>query len=348
MQSFVVATHSFAFGNSQALMLYLKRKGKQVLFIEQPLFANPIVWSIGALDTLWQVVITKKKYDVFIGSNRLNAYLGILLKKIGLVRQVIYYSPDWVEKRFDNAILNKIYAWLDFQCVKEADLIWNSSTIMKLDPMMKMRLKKGYPKSWLKKQIQRPDGCDLFPYIPLSKVDRYKIGFIGHLREGMGGELLIEAFKIIKKNVPQAKLILMGAGPKETALKRESNGIEDIEFTGYVTIDQVYKQLKKCAIAVAPYRASPENMSQFTDPGKVKVYLSVSLPTVITRVPQIAFELNDKKAGIATDDDVDAFSKSCVKLLTDDVMLEEYRKNAYQLAEKYSWDKNFDRALSFL
>ncbi len=280
-----------------------------------------------------------------MGSNRLNAIIGIVLKKIGVVKEVIYFSPDWSEKRFKNTFLNFIFQKLDYFCVKYADVVWNSSHVMKLDPMMKEREKRGYPRNWRNKQIQVSDGCDIESIPPFDEINRYQIGYVGHLIKHCGVQLAIDAFPIIAQKIPQAKLLIIGSGPMEEELRKKAQGL-NVQFTGFMgDIKQVYKKLSSCAIAIAPYEESKETISQYTDPGKVKNYFSVGLPVIITRVPEIAYEIDREKCGVAIRYDVKEFADAVLKLLGNEIKLKKYRKNVLKFRKKYSWDTIFDRAL---
>lgn len=341
----VIAVHSFSPGTAQGLRDYCLRKKIKVLFIEHSLFGNTLSWIIGLFDTLWQVIKRRIVFELYVGSNRLNAFAGILLKRLGRVKKVVYFSPDWSAKRFDNAVLNVIFQKLDYFCVKYADIVWNSSQVMKLDPMMKERLRLGYPKTWSKKQIQVPDGTDDFPIPSFDEINRYKIGFVGHLKKEMGVQLAIESLSSILKKMPEVKLLVIGSGPYEQELKKMAKGLP-VEFTGFMgDIREVYRRLSSCAIAIALYEETKENISQFSDPGKTKNYFSVGLPIIITKVPKIADEINTKKCGIAIHYDGNEFSDAVLKLLKDDSVLKEYRRNVLKLRKKYSWDAICNRAL---
>jgi len=348
IKNIVIVTHFFSPGTSQGLREYCQRKKIPHLYIAHPLFGNIFTWSLGIINTLFQVLKTGKTYHVYMGSNRLNAAVGIILKKLRRVKKVVYFSPDWSEKRFNNRFLNWFFLKLDYLCVKYCDIVWNSSHIMKIDPMMREREKLGYPKAWRKKQIQVPDGTDFFPIPPFDKINRYEIGFVGHLKKEMGIQLAIESLPLILKTLPKIKLLIIGSGPFENELKKKAQGLP-VKFTGFMgDIDEVYKRLSRCAIAIAPYEDTPENISQYTDPGKVKNYFSVGLPIIITRVPKIAFEIDKEKCGITINYNKKEFIEAVVKLLSDEKLLKEFRRNTKRLAKKYSWDSVFNRTLSFI
>lgn len=343
IKSAVIATHTFSPGTSQALHEYMKRHHFDVYFIEHKLLGNPFSWTFGVFRTLYLVIIQRKTYHLYIGSNRLNAFIGVLLQKLGKVKKVVYFSPDWVESRLRNPLLNRFYQWLDYFCVKYADITWNSSAYMEMDPMMQERSKRGYPKEYLHKQVQVPDGTDRCPKLSLTQIDRYSFGFVGHLKKGMGLEMLIDSFKTISKTVPQAKLLIIGSGPIESSLRTQAQGFP-IKFTGFIgNIHEVYTILSHCSFAVAPYE--PDTISQYTDPGKIKVYFSLGLPVVVTNVPQISHEINRENCGLVIEPNQRALTDALTLLLTDNNLFEGLRNNVPKIAEKYSWDNIFDKAL---
>ena len=342
----VIATHSFSPGTSQALYAYCKSKKYSTQFIEHPLFGGLHSWFIGWLDTVYRVLKSDQKYDLFVGSNNLNASAGVVLKKLGKVKKVIYFAPDFVPVRFSNSLLNWIYHQLDFFCVKYSDISWNSSSPMKVDPIMVAREKLGLPKKYRSKQTQLPDGTDNYQALPFKQINRWQMGFVGHLRPGMGLEVLFEAMKKLKKSHPQIQLIVIGSGPIEKDLKQlilQNNlNIKMLGFMG--NLKNVYRILKKCAIGLAPYQ--PGTISQFSDPGKIKNYLSVGLPVIVTDVVKISRELKTNKCGMVVKYDSRQLSQTIIKLMTDQKKLVTYRKNTQILAQKYSWSNIFTAALN--
>lgn len=67
----VISTYVFMESFSRALRDYLLRE-KEMLFVGNPLFGNPLPWSIDAIDTFWQVVKRRRKHDVYFVMNYLN------------------------------------------------------------------------------------------------------------------------------------------------------------------------------------------------------------------------------------------------------------------------------------
>ena len=83
----------------------------------------------------------------------------------------------------------------------------------------------------IRRQITRPEAirCEFFPK------DAFILVFVGELSKRKNQKVLIEALKIIKEDVPEAWLCLVGEGGEKTRLKQlaESLGVANsVLFTG--------------------------------------------------------------------------------------------------------------------
>lgn len=336
----VIATHIFIESFSQALRDYLLREKNEVLFIGQPLFGNPLSWTMDAIDTFWQVIKTGKKYDIYIGVNNLNTFIGLQLRRFGVVHKTIYSSVDYAHERFNNRLLNNLYHWLDYYCLRNADIVWNSSPAMVLE-----REKRGIPKKYREKQVAVSDGTDPVKRVPFNKRNRYEIAFVGHFVDGMGLEMLISSFAEIKKQIPQVKLLMIGGGPIEEKLKQLAKNQKDIEFTGIIlNLKEVYSRITKSMIGIAPYEKNKYTPN--TDPGKIKLYLACGLPIVMTRVPLVADLIDKKKCGIVLEPgDKKAFVNSVIKLLKNEDLLKKCITNSIPVAKEYLWSNVFKKVI---
>jgi len=109
-----------------------------------------------------------------------------------------------------------------------------------------------------------PNGLDLGAFnkiediddVVLSKydLDRDKyVLFIGRLSVLKGVQYLIEAFRRIKKDYANLKLVIVGTGDFQDYLKNIACGIEDVVFTGHVDSLIVKKLLyENCVAVVVP------------------------------------------------------------------------------------------------
>ncbi|MBI2268220.1 MAG: glycosyltransferase [Candidatus Blackburnbacteria bacterium] len=370
----VIASHVFASGPSLDLEEYLKDKVRYLLYIGHPFAertdvrsfcreyrkgtlvrkheAYPVrlssffVYFKEAFYTMFWLLFTREKIDLYIGSDNYMAYLGLLAKKTGRVRKVVLYTIDFVPKRFKNPALNWLYHFFDRECLNKCDMVWNVSSAI-------TQAREEYYRGLRRcaKQIVVPLGIwhDRISKLPFTKRSENKIIFLGHLLEKQGLSLVIEALPLIARKLPSLKLVIIGTGPFERHLKLLVAKLRvgrRVEFRGYVENHRdVEEELSDSTIAVAMYKPDPESFTYFADPAKIKNYLSAGLPVILTDVPPIAEEIAQKRCALIAKYDVYDFADKVDALLTDRRMLSEYSKNAIKFAEQFDWDKVFTEAL---
>jgi glycogen synthase len=85
------------------------------------------------------------------------------------------------------------------------------------------------------------------------------IGFIGSFYDYEGLDDLIAAMPVLLHHQPAARLLLVGGGPREAALKAQvaaSGGAHAIHFTGRVPHHQVERYYSLCDVMAYPRKAS--------------------------------------------------------------------------------------------
>ncbi len=283
-------------------------------------------------------------YDIYIGVDGINTYTGIVLKKLGFVKRVVFYTIDYIPKRFNNSIANIFYLWIDKKAVERSDVVWNLSSAMTT-----MREEHGSPRENNKKQIIVPVGTDIdIPQPKRAERMRFHVAHMGHLTKKQGVQLVIEAIPEIIKKVPEFHFDIYGAGEYEEALKDlvMRLGVKKyVTFHGYISDHlDLEIQLSKCSLAIAPYEDTQDNFIRHTDPGKVKAYLAAGLPVVITKVPDVWKDIEKNKCGKACDADPASIARTLISVLSNASLLDLYGNNAVKYAKKFSWDRIFDQA----
>lgn len=372
-RSFMIATHMFTTGPADFLRDFLlKYKVKKLCFISHPFHYAPQTRSVARLYergkpvkeirapqiratelllyfkdlilTLAFALILKSKFDIYVGADPLNAFAGIILKRIKFVRFVVFYTIDYIPARFNNTLVNGVYNFLDKICVEHCDFTWNLS-----EAMSNVRKSRGIKKG---RQMVVPMGGNFKLVDTRNKLlfDRKRMVFLGHLRRNQGLELIISSLPRIIHEIPNAKLTVIGTGPLENKLKTTviRLGLEkNVEFLGYIEDHaKVEDILSHCAFGLAPYEPSKESFTWYADPGKPKQYLTCGLPIIITRVPLITSEIEIKSAGLVIHYNEDELVYACLRYLKDEGLLLRDRKNALGLGSKYAWTNIFTDALA--
>jgi phosphatidylinositol alpha-mannosyltransferase len=106
-----------------------------------------------------------------------------------------------------------------------------------------------------------PNGVDLDRFSSaVSPIDEFGDGkinilFVGRLEKRKGLDYLLEAYKQIKQEIPNSRLIIVGPGTRlrnkyEKRVAR--NGLKDVVFVGYVAHDELPRYYKTADIVCAP------------------------------------------------------------------------------------------------
>lgn len=310
--------------------------------------STQIIFKVRDFLSVFDLGIGKRiQYDYFVGVECVNTIAGILLKRLGRVRHVIYYVLDYSPNRY-KGILNKIYLALDRYCAIHSDLIWDVSKTMQ-----PARIAAGLNSKKSAPVIHVPIG--VFPqqliFTPLSQRIPFSVVYLGTLSEEQGPDLIVECMPKIIKKYPQSTLHIVGGG--ENNLKRlralvKTLGIEtNTTFYGYVVknIDMA-KILSKCYVAVAPYRDYPESTRKYADASKMRSYAAAGLPIVTTTIPPLGKELHELGGAIIASDNKEGFTKAILSVFSSKKMYANMNKIVVRFAQNNTWDNEFTKAFS--
>lgn len=331
------------FGRNSSSTAEIYKEGKLEKIIEFPLIkgSETILFIKDAIAVLVFTLLIKKRFTVYFGVDSLNTIIGLFLRKIGLVRIVIYNSHSYHRFRFGNPVKNLLYHVMDYWCIRSANFIWNLSR-----RLTAIREGQGVPKE---KNLWVPIGVDLekIKHLPPDFVKRNRLVFVGLLVPKNGVQLIIKALPYIVNKAPKVELKIIGTGPLEARIKDivKEEGLENhVEFLGYMPHDKVMKYLPGCGIGLAPYVPLPDSTLRSTDPTKPKEYMACGLPVIITKVPESASEISENGAGFIINYDKMELAEAIMKLLVNDKIFCECKRNAVNLSSRYDWKKIFNNA----
>ena len=159
--------------------------------------------------------------------------------------------------------------------------------------------------------------------------------YLGRISEEKGIPTLLEAWKIVIKKLPSAKLLLVG-GTEENIRDKYGKIVEklaldrNVTFTGFVSDQQAVSMLNSSKIFVLP---STEEGFGLT----VLEAMSVGLPCVLSDLA--ALRENFLSAAVFVNPkDIQGLAQAILGLLSDPEKCEKLREKGKVLAKRYSWD----------
>lgn len=319
-----------------------KNEGDKSKNFEKLLFTspNPFLLLIKTLKELqqtflfaqhiiWKYRNEKNRQIIFIGVDPLNAVVGSFLKLIGRINKNIYFTVDYADKRFENAVLNKLFHLIDIFCIFSSDELWSVSS-----RIVAKREKQGV--SQLKNKFL-PNSPD-FQMITRKKYDgNRKLVIISYLGERLELYPILRVVKRLIKKYPDLTLSIIGSGPKEGDFKDlvQKLGLsKNVFFLGQMTHKDALKIVAGSFLGLALYEANIQNI--YGDSMKAREYVACGIPVIINTVPATADDIKKYQAGLVLKklsvSRIISFIEKCIQ---NPAYYQQLRKNALFLGELF-------------
>lgn len=311
--------------------------------------ATQIVFKIRDFLAVFEWTIrAKKKYDLFIGIESIYTSAGIFLKKLGMVKQVVYYVSDYSPSRYKNKWFNAVYLALDRFCAKNADFIWDVSPAIQ-----KARIKAGFDSKKSAPVILVPNALFLkqINFLPVSETIPFSIVYAGTLTKGNGPDIAVEAMSFIIKKFTDAKLHIYGSnGADQARIKSliQKNKLEKhVIFHGFIkdAID-ITRTINKYQIGVAPYLNIEGSHRKYGDATKLRLYAGAGLPIITTTVPPLGKQLYELGAAMIVNDNPKALAQAIIKLFENNKIYTHMRDHSINFAKNNTWENTYSNAFS--
>lgn len=184
------------------------------------------------------------------------------------------------------------------------------------------------------KCIYIPNTIDELPK-ESSKLTENNLISVGRLVKEKGFSDLIDTINLVKKDIPNIKLYLIGDGNKKEELERKINSLNlnnNIILTGYLNQNEIAKYLKKSKLYV---------MTSYTESFGIVLIEAMSY-----KVPCIAFDsangakelLKDNVGILIKDRNKEEMAKKIINLLNNDKELYKYSESGFNKCKMYLID----------
>ncbi|WFN37398.1 glycosyltransferase family 4 protein [Methanomicrobium antiquum] len=271
---------------------------------------------------------TIKKYNIdviILYSVPTNGIQSILLAKKYEV-PVVFRSIDNLHGLVKSKTLSKFTFYFEKYVYKNVDCII-ALTPKLADYVINFGAKKEKVKLLLfgtdtKKFHPSIDVSELKNAMHIGSSDRIII-FIGTFFDFSGLDLYVRKFSQVVKEIPEAKLILVGGGPLFERVKlliNELNLTECILLTGFQQFELMPEFINLADLCINPFQIN--DTTRDIIPGKVYQYLACAKPVLATPLQGMKELLPNENYGIIYSD-IDDFAKNTIKILKDESALKK-------------------------
>jgi phosphatidylinositol alpha-mannosyltransferase len=175
--------------------------------------------------------------------------------------------------------------------------------------------------------------------------DKRNIVFVGRQEQRKGLPFLLEAFAMLKKEMPRTRLIVVGpdGGLRAACLRFiQQHNVEDVVFTDYVSYEDLPRYYRTADVFCAP-NTGHESLGLI-----ILEAMASGVPIVATSIQGFRDVLTDGVHGLlAPPRNSAALCEALKILLSDAAMREEMGRAGAQHARAYSWDEMAGRVLTF-
>ena len=196
------------------------------------------------------------------------------------------------------------------------------------------------------------------PEVEASRVDedlkkelmvRYKgfklVVYVGAIHRIRGCLNMIKAIKYVVREVPNAKLLMIGPITDEALMEEASVLIrqyhleDNVEFLGFVPYDKLHTYLAICHIGLCLYLPYVQSI-RTKGSSKLFLYMRAGLPIVASNFPGIRSIVEEAKCGILVDPtNVKEIANAIIMLLENPELAEQLGENGRKaVIEKYNWE----------
>jgi len=198
-----------------------------------------------------------------------------------------------------------------------------------------------------------PNGIDVerFGDPALRPIERFDDGklnilFVGRLDKRKGFKYLLQAFAQVKKAVPEARLMVVGAYDKEDkapyVLYARQHRLRDVRFIGYVSEDDLPRYYRTCHVFCAP-------STGFESFGIILLEaMAAGKPIVASNIAGYRSVLEDGEEGLLVQpEDEQGLAETLIRLLKDSALRGRMGHKGQAKATVYSWQKVAQQVLDY-
>ncbi len=253
------------------------------------------------------------------------------------------HSPNYVERVLRGLGKSAFARWLDQVLWERADQLWVVS-----HDLGKILASNGIDPEKIHVISLGVTGKQFAQSRVRSRGAITKIIFVGSFHPWQGVSTLLEAFASALQRVDNLRLILVGDGITRADNEGHAKDLgisEYVEFTGWLSLDDVSQLLNTADIAVASY----DRLERFHfDPVKILEYMAAGLAVIASDQGEVPTMLNDGRNGVLVPPgEVEPLADAMVRLAKDFELRQRMgQESRSRVATHYDWSVTIQQVLS--
>jgi glycosyltransferase involved in cell wall biosynthesis len=177
--------------------------------------------------------------------------------------------------------------------------------------------------------------------------DDFIILYFGGFGIHRGLETAIQAMPIILKQIPNARLMLIGKGPNEqelVELTNELNVSNRVSFLGFQPFEKLPTYILRSQVSIVPHISTPH--IETTMPNKIFQIMMLGRPVICSNTRPMMRVVNDAKCGlIFKERDPHSLADAIIQLKDEKLQTELGENGKHAVIDRYNWHKTVQKLL---
>jgi len=282
----------------------------------------------------------KKQYNIIYSRNILASVFTLPIKT-PLIHEIHSPARTRIHSLLEKVLLNS-------KKLKRIVFITDS---------LKQHYLKTYPDLNRKKDlIVLADASDKFPSgvepADLNKNGRYKVGYIGHLYPGKGGELITTVASLC----PNIDFHIVGGKRSDVERLQKLTTGDNVKFTGHISHKATKTYLAAFDLVLAPYSEkvslakTKQDIGKWMSPLKLFEYMSAQKPIVCSDLPPLREVMRDNDNCLLVPHNSPEAWRDAINTLKDDQNRSKRiaLKGHHDFMAHHTWEKRTEKSLDGL
>jgi L-malate glycosyltransferase len=185
-----------------------------------------------------------------------------------------------------------------------------------------------------------PPGIDEQAWTPAPGVEGQVVLFLANLEVRKGIHVMLDAFARVSPRLPAARLVVAGAGPELTAVRRRvggQDGLDRVELLGHVPRDRVMATIQASSVYCLPSYHEPFGMTALEA-------MACARPVVATETGGLAYLVPDEGGRKVPPGDAATLADALHEVLADAELRQAMGVHNRRVVEaRYAWPRVVDR-----
>jgi len=170
----------------------------------------------------------------------------------------------------------------------------------------------------------------------ISKYEQPTILYVGRIKKYKSVQHLIRAFKLVKQRIPDARLMVVGSGDYREKLEHLCAELQlggDVEFPGFVAVDDKVERMRRAHVAVLPSLKEGWGLTNIEAN-------SVGTTVIAANSPGLRDSVRDGETGFLYEyGNIEQLAEKLLAVLTDESLRTKLEQGALRWAENFDWDQ---------